>query len=73
MKSRKLIAWIVGGIWLIGNLIVIYIFKPDVNYIPVIMLSVGSFILLTAAYIGGTVYKDLIKSKYFRSEFFNKK
>ena len=70
MKSRKVIAWIVGGLWLTIILVSMFIFKPDESYVPVVMLSIGSFIFLTVAYIGGTVYKDWIKSKHFRPELF---
>jgi hypothetical protein len=73
MKSRKLIAWIVGGTWLTINLLAIYVFKPTSDYVPIVLMSIGAFIFLTCVYIGGTVYKDWIKSKHFRPEFFNGK
>lgn len=70
MKSRKLKAWIVGTIILVLNLIAIYFIKPDVVYVPVISFSIGSIVFLAVSYIGGTVYKDWIKSKHFRTELF---
>jgi len=70
MKSRKKLAWIVGGIWLTLNLMAVYFLKPDVAYIPVIIISVLAFMFLTAVYIGGIVYKDWIKSAHFQPDLF---
>ena len=71
MKGRKAIAWIVSIIWLSAFIGSIYLFKPPVEWATLFIFILGCFTLITIAFIGGTIWKDWIKSKHFKPELFN--
>lgn len=73
MNGRKAIAWIVGLIWLSLILALIFFVKVPAEWVPVVLSIVAAGLLLTVAFIGGTVWKDWIKSVHFRTELYNGK
>jgi hypothetical protein len=71
LQGRKFWSWIVGVIFLVTMVIVVIIGALDPAYVSYFIAVIACFTLLTMAFIGGTVWKDYIKSKHFKPELFN--
>jgi putative effector of murein hydrolase len=71
IKGRKATAWIIAIIWLSLFVLAIFLFKPESGWSTFFITVIGCFTLMTICYIGGTVWKDYIKSAHFRPELFD--
>jgi hypothetical protein len=67
MKSRKFLAWLVGMVVLAGVLVLLVFKAPEQigGFMPWFVIGL---IFLTALMVGGAVWSDYVKSKYFRPE-----
>lgn len=73
LQGRKVTAWIVGIVWMTLVSILILIFNIEAGWAPYFIATITCFTFLTTVFIGGTVWKDYIKSKHFKPELFDGK
>jgi len=69
--SKKAIAYIVGLILVVALfLITLFVIGAEgaTAIVPIFATTIGAIVLLTFAFIGGRLWKDYIRSAYFRPE-----
>lgn len=70
--SRKLVVFIVNDILLVGFMVLTLVIDATILTTAVIISFMALIILNGITYIGGKALEVWAKSKYFRSELFNK-
>jgi fatty acid desaturase len=70
IASRKLIAWLVGLICLLA-VTALVVFKAPDSVIGFAPWFITGLIFLTAIFVGGVIWSDFIKSKWWRPELAN--
>ena len=71
LRSRKVVSWIVGQLIIIALYIAsLFVMKQlgtfEAAIAPMFAAAVGAIMTLNMAFIGGTVWADWIKSKYYQ-------
>lgn len=66
--SRKVIAYVVGMALTVGlYILTLCMVTDDTALVPIFVTTISAVVLLTFALIGGRLWKDFIRSKYFKS------